>query len=547
MRPGGPRPRAALGVLLATVGSLLLVGCDSPPQVVEISPQRGAVDVRSSEPIRVRFDRAMDRSSVANRFHVEPHVEGALSWRGDEELSFEHVPLDPSTQYQVVLDAGYRDGSGTTNAFRHSWTFRTEASPRLAGSTPGPGDRDVDPSAFISLTFSREMDAGSLGAAIGLLPPAPLAVHVDASDPRHVVLAPQELLEPRTSYTVTVGRDARDVDGNRLGADATLSFDTGDFRPLRHWVSFIAESSPGSGGAGVWVVNESRLPRRLVSTAVTSFTWSGDGSRLLLRGPRGTWADQPLDGVGTTLPFTAEWADFLAPGRGYVFLDQDRLQVLGPDGRLVTVATGVTGAAVAPGGERLAIAMHDPTRPDRASEIDGYDTSLRARYRLQTEPEPVDGLAWSPDGLALAYRLATADPAHRQVRVRSLRDGSTTTVAAGEVSGPVWQADRQHVFFTASVPAPTGAGAVTRVFRFAVGDGSPHALTAAAGMPGGQDVQVQAFSPSPDGHQVAFLADAGGRAGVWTMNADGTGLTQLTDPDLGRFPYSSRDVAWTPT
>ncbi|HSR26550.1 MAG TPA: hypothetical protein VLW53_23560, partial [Candidatus Eisenbacteria bacterium] len=109
----------------------------------------------------------------------------------------------------------------------------------------------------------------------------------------------------------------------------------------------------------------------------------------------------------------------------------------------------------------------------------------------------------------------------------------------------VWQADRQHVFFTASVPAPTGP--VSRVFRFGVSGGSPHALTAAGGMPSGPDVQVQAFSPSPDGHQLAFLADAGGHAVVWTMNADGTGVTQLTDPDLGRFPYSSRDVAWTPT
>ncbi|HSR23809.1 MAG TPA: Ig-like domain-containing protein, partial [Candidatus Eisenbacteria bacterium] len=429
----------ALVALLAIAATMPLVACDGPPQVVEISPQRGAVDVRSSEPIRVRFDRDMDRASVASRFHVEPHVQGTLSWRGDGELTFEHGPLSPSSRYQVVLDAGYRDAHGITNGFRHSWTFRTEAAPGLSGSTPGAGDRDVDPSAFISLTFSREMDPGSLASAISLSPVVPLSIQVDASDARHVVLAPQELLQPRTAYTVTVGRDARDVDGNRLGAGAAVSFSTGDFRPLRHWVSFIAESSPGSGGAGVWVVNENRLPRRLVSTAVTSFIWSGDGSRLLLRGPTGAWVDQPLDGVGATLPFTGEWADFLAPDHGYVFLDQGRLQVLGPDGRATTVATGVTDAVVAPGGQRLAFAVGDPARSDHGSEIDGYDTELRTRYRLQVEPEPVDGLAWSPDGQALAYRLVTADPARRQVRVRSLHDGGTVIVATGDVSAPVWQ------------------------------------------------------------------------------------------------------------
>jgi Tol biopolymer transport system component len=65
-------------------------------------------------------------------------------------------------------------------------------------------------------------------------------------------------------------------------------------------------------------------------------------------------------------------------------------------------------------------------------------------------------------------------------------------------------------------------------------------------MPAGQDVRVGSLSPSPDGHQVAFAPDGDGRAGVWEMNADGTGLTQLTDPDPGRFPYSVMGVTWTP-
>jgi Tol biopolymer transport system component len=60
-------------------------------------------------------------------------------------------------------------------------------------------------------------------------------------------------------------------------------------------------------------------------------------------------------------------------------------------------------------------------------------------------------------------------------------------------------------------------------------------------------VRVRELSPSPDGHQLAFVGDAGGRTGVWTMNADGTGVTQLTDPGQESFPYSSHGVAWTPS
>ncbi|HXM54742.1 MAG TPA: Ig-like domain-containing protein [Candidatus Dormibacteraeota bacterium] len=534
----------ALAALLAVAAVALLTGCGSPPQVVEIAPQRGAVDVRSNEPVRVRFDRPMDHGSVAAHFRVEPAAQGSLAWTSAGELTFEHAPLSPATQYRVVLDAGYRDAQGMANPLRHSWTFRTESAPNLAGSAPGMGDRDIDPASYISLTFSRQMDPGSLTAAIGLSPAVPFAIHPDGSDPLRVILAPQALLEARTSYTVTVGPGARDIDGNHLGAGSIVSFTTGDFRPLKHWIGFIAEATPGTGGAGVWVVNENRLPRPLITNAVSAFTWSPEGSRLLLRSPAGGWTDQPLDGPGTTLPITAEWADFLAPGRGYAFLEQGRLGVLRPDGSQVTVATGVTSASVAPGAVRLAFAVRDVARSDRASEIDGYDTELGTRYRLQTEADPVDGLSWSPDGQSLAYRLLTADTARHQVRVRSLRDGGAAIVATGDVSAPVWQADRQHVFFTASVPSP--AGAVTRVFRFAVNDG-PHALSPSAGMPAGQDVQVEQLSPSPDGHQLAFLGDdAAGRPGVWTMNVDGTGVTRLTDADLARFPYDSRDVAWTP-
>jgi Tol biopolymer transport system component len=59
-------------------------------------------------------------------------------------------------------------------------------------------------------------------------------------------------------------------------------------------------------------------------------------------------------------------------------------------------------------------------------------------------------------------------------------------------------------------------------------------------------VEVDQLSPSPDGHQLAFVSTAGGRQGVWSMNVDGTGLTQLTDPDPTRFSYSCRNVVWTP-
>lgn len=511
--------------------------------MVEISPPRGTVDVRSSAAIRVTFDRAMDRDSVQARFHVVPAVQGTMRWLSDRQLSFDHEPFAPLTRYQAVLDPGYRDAQGVTNGLRHSWSFKTEAPPELAAATPGNGDRNVDPATYITLTFNRGMAAGSLSSAISLSPDAPFHIRQDPSDTRRVTLAPDSLLEPRVTYSVTVNHDAMDADGNHLTGGSVVTFTTGDFRALKHWVSFIAEPWPGSqgGAGGVWIVNESGFPRRLIGTPVETFIWSADGSRLLLRAPSGQWSDQPLAGTAKTLPISGEWAGFLAPGLGYAFLDAGRLRVLTPDGREISIASGVKTAAVAPGGGRLAFVVTSAS----GSEIDGFDPDPRTRYRLQVEAEQIDGLAWSLDGQSLAYRVATVDPQHYVIKVRSFRNGGTVTVATGQVSVPTWQADGRHVVFTAMVASDAGPAA--KAFRLAVGDPPPKELALSQGMPADRSQEVGSVSLSADGHQLAFVSAASVPPGVWMMNADGSGLTPLTEYDSDSFPYACRAVAWTPS
>ena len=108
---------------------------------------------------------------------VEPRVTGTLSWTAAGELTFDHAPLNPATQYRVVLDAGYRDARGSTNGLRHSWTFQTEGPPVLAGSSPGGKIYKISPAGKVlwtydsgekyvwALTFDRQ---GALYAATGI-------------------------------------------------------------------------------------------------------------------------------------------------------------------------------------------------------------------------------------------------------------------------------------------------------------------------------------------------------------------------------------------
>jgi hypothetical protein len=441
-----------------------------------------------------------------------------------------------------VLDPGYRDAQGTANSLRHSWAFSTEAPPTLTGTSPAAGDQAVDPAAYIGLSFSRAMDLRSLAGSISVSPSVPFSLRQDATDARRVILAPEALLEPSQAYTVAVTQDARDVHGNQLRTGSAISFNTGGLSTLRHWIGFIAEPSTAGGGDGVWIVDENRFPRRVVTASVDQFSWSQNGTHVLMRSPAGGWLDQALSGSSTPLPFHADWAAFLAPGRGYAYLDHGSLQMLTTGGTVVDVAGGVGEASVSSDGARIAFTVTGGS----GAQIDGYSVDLRARYRLQGESSPVDQLAWSPDGQALAYRVVAADPAHSQIRARQLSGSArTSTVAVGEVSGPAWQADSRHLIFTATVQG--SGGTLSRAFRLAVGDAPPRTLSVSQGMPAGPDLSVRQVSVSPDGHQVAFLADYQGRAAVWLMNGDGTGVTRLTQFDAGGLAYSCRDIAWTPS
>jgi hypothetical protein len=548
-----PRPLVGrIAAVLAILGMAGAVGagCASPPQILDISPAQGATSVPSNWPIRIGFDRPMNEASVARQFSLVPVVPGpavggSFRWINGREMRYEHGPLRPASKYQVVLEGGYRDTEGQVNLLRHTWIFTTEEPPQLAGSSPGDGERGIDSAAYITLTFSREIDISTLPQALSISPSTRFTVERDPADARRVVVVPEALLELNQEYAVTVTTRARDVDGNRLGTGSAFTFTTGPQRGLQHWIGFVAEELAGGGGRspGVWIVDQNRFPRVLVSAPVSWFTWSADGQRLLLRSSSGTWTDQSVKGTSTALPFHGTWADYLGSGRGYAYLDGTSLFTMTPAGASKLVASGVGAAAVDPGGTRIAFTVDQPA----GSEIFAYDIGLATDYRLQAEPGLVDGLAWSPDGLSLAYRVGGDNPAKHQVRVRLLRGaGSTIAVATGDVSAPVWQADSRHVFFTATVQASSGP--VSKLFRFAPGEPPPNLLTAGAGMPASPGVSVGALSPSPDGRQVAFLSGSNSPVSeVWLMNADGTGVSQLTTFGQDVFPYQIGEVAWTPT
>jgi hypothetical protein len=524
---------AAIAAALLVLSALTACG-GSPPQIVDYSPERGAIDVSTAAPIRIGFDHDVDQQSVASRLSLVPATDGKVVWVSRRELSYQHSTLQPSTAYEVVLQAGYKDIAGNTYTLRHHWAFTTEGPPSVAASTPANNESAVDPASYLSIDFSREMDPSTLASAITIQPTVPFSVRLDPTDGKRAVVAPDLLLKPSTTYTVDVSTGALDAHGNQLYRDQSFVFHTGTAQPLRHWVAFATALANGSSG-GVWIVNESGFPRQLFDgPSVQSFSWSPDGTSLLVQTDFLSWSTFIPGASSTPLPFRASWAAALAAGVGYVYIDiGGQLHRWSADGADEVIAGNVSLAAVAPGGQRLAFVRAIGS----TSTLWGYDVGLRSQFELSSENAALSDLSWAPAGNRIAY--LRADPPGFTLRVRSLTgQGATSTVARGQVGHPTWLADSTHIVFAAALA--TSDGVVRKAFLVNV-IAPPAALTTALAIPSSPSFDVTDPVPSPDGHQIAFVS----QAQVWMMNADGTRPTALTRFDSASFPYSCRTPSWT--
>jgi hypothetical protein len=522
----------------ATIGTLLLIpltACGgNPPQIVDYSPQRGAIEVSTAAPIRIAFDHAVDQASVESRLHLFPVSDGTVHWESARQLVYNHTTLQASTTYEVILEAGYRDLVGNTYSLRHHWSFVTEGPPDLATSTPSDADTGVDPAAYITFVFTREMNVTSLRSALTFNPSIPFDVRLDPTDGRRAVIAPSQLLAPDTTYQVSVNTAALDIDGNQLGRDQTIRFATGSPQALKGWLAFATDGTGGAPG-GLWMVNETAFPRQLFNdSAVRSFSWAPGGESLLIQGDGEAWS-QFVPGSGTVqLSFKGAWAGALASGMGYAFIDDAGvLHRQAADGLDEVIATDVAQATVAPNGLRIAF-VQGALAPNK---IWGYDVGLRARYQLAVDTSAVSDVTWAPSGDRIAYLRDDGGATSLQVK-NFAGAGTTTTVASGDLGPPAWLPDSTHLVFAAAVQSAANSSHKAFVVNVVA---PPAALTAGSAFPADPTVDLSAPVPSPDGHQIAFIS--GNQ--VWLMNADGTRPTALTRYDPSSFPYSCRALAWT--
>ena len=217
------------------------------------------------------------------------------------------------------------------------------------------------------------------------------------------------------------------------------------------------------------------------------------------------------------------------------------------------------------------------------SDFDIYvvvpDSGVRRRL---TDAPGLDGQpVWSPDGARIAFR--SMRDGHSQIYVMEADGSNPTNLSRGPFPDehPVWTADGSRIVFASERPRPAGGEPSFDLFSMAADGSDVRRITDTA------EVETYpALSPSddriacrrilasgdwevvildadgndvlnltahvgvdgwpawsPDGRRLVFASERSGSSDLWVVEADGSGLRQLTrDPDGDeRQPWWSPD------
>jgi Tol biopolymer transport system component len=545
--------RALVAVPMVLLG---LAACSpSAPAIEDVSPHKGDGGVAGDAPIKVTFDRPMDRQSVSSRLKLDPALTGCtpsacpITWQ-DRTLVFSHPRNEfrADTRYTIHIKPGYRDSTGRVNTIEHIWEFRTETAPTLQSSNPGTDARAVAPDVDITLQFSRPMRTPTseqlqlIDLASEAAPAVPYHASLDPGDLSRVVIAPVHLLRSRHRYRIVLTSDYQDARHNSLTRAVTLDFTTGD-ADLSRSLAFLVLDEGGASGSRIAVL---RPPTTLgapaptlrviyeSTTPIIDFGWSYNARYLytlegapaqLVRVDAATNSATPL-GVEAAAMAVSPTRDEIA----YVASDRSlHLWSPGaaggaPNDLRVADAVALAGPPSWSGdGRRLALAIDAPDGPGLAV----LDRATLSRFDVKGVRLALSGPdgrpRWSFDGAAVAFQRDVAGgPEVWTFRPLVAQGPGLTRIGKLHSAQLAWSSEGSTLY--AAGDASAGQPRLLQRAPAQPLEGQAGGFAALRGSVPGDDM---AATPAFD-RRIAFVRAAGGLAQLWLINGDGTGLSQLT-------------------
>jgi Tol biopolymer transport system component len=319
---------------------------------------------------------------------------------------------------------------------------------------------------------------------------------------------------------------------------------------------FIVVDASWAGPRRIWIVDARGLnPQQVTSDSSEAVThvaprWSPDGTRIVYQRIERTRFDVAVVNLATraSTVVTRDVYRKINPVWGRegrtVYYSSDAgggmnvwRQPLdgagrpeGPAQQLTTGAGQDVEIALSPDGTKLVYTtLHQnadlwrlPLTPE--GDVAGAPEQLVATTREDSRGE------WSPDGRWIAFNSDRGGPMN--LWLFSLADRSTRQITSGAGGDfqPTWSPDGKSLVFFSS----RGAKTDTDIWRVELASGALTALTH------GHSLDLNPFY-SPDGRQIVFQSDSSGRLELWVMDADGSGLRQLTSVGaMGHF------IRWLP-
>ncbi|MEK6721540.1 MAG: Ig-like domain-containing protein [Chloroflexota bacterium] len=477
--------------------------------------------------IDITFSEAVDHASAESRILIVPSVSGVVTWDGQTAIftPAERLPIDVA--FEVSVAPGFSDLAGNVaTSGLEPWAFRSVGAPTVVAVEPADGSTELSVDTAIVVRFDRLMDTASVERSIRLEPPVPTRPSWSGETLTLTSVAPFRF---GTTYSISIGGQAADTGGNRLGAPFTSRFSTvragvavkatvpadtvsgiGVRTPIA--VIFDAPIDPATVGRALTIdppidgsLQVVALPSDLEPTEEGAAP-DPARQRVLLFSPSAPLAEHTTYRV-TLAPEVARLGDpgRVAPGRSWVFTT----------GSPTVSAQNQVAFLSARGGTRGVWLMN----PDGTNQ-----------RQLTTTLAPISGFDVSSDGSLIAFaaagvvstmaidgssQTAVTQPGQVEAAPKFTPDGRSLVVGRRDASG----ADRGYW----RVPAPgTLVGGLPT--RQLLPDGAPPLGSVALtgdGDPGGPGTSVwstrAAFDPT----------------GRWLLLATGSGDVRLMDLDPG--------------
>lgn len=267
------------------------------PAVLSTTPANGASEVGRNATITVRFDEAIDPSSVTAATFLVEGAPGTLTVEGAVVIFSPASLFAPAATQRVRLTTGITDLAGNALGSEYSFAFTTAREgaldvtpPVIVATSPSDGAIDVRVDTSVDVFFSEDIDPASVTSATLAVAGVAGSVSVSGST---AVFTPTAPLAPGTEYRVDIGSSIADRAGNTLGAAASIGFTTG---------------RGGSGGR--WIGDPVSLASGVYSTI------AGSGRTVhFARGAGGDISYRRSEDEGVT------WTSDVTIGTGWLYLE----------------------------------------------------------------------------------------------------------------------------------------------------------------------------------------------------------------------------------